>query len=302
MTQASRGLRATRWLILSALLGPGAAAGQSGLPPDQTPDIALRLNLPTYRLEVFERGILSRSYRTSIGMKEYPTPIGSFQVSHLVWNPRWVPPSSPWAKGDTAMRPGPANPMGRVKLYFWPETFIHGTPELQSIGTAGSHSCVRLSNTDAIDLAQLVLYYGRRAMLDSSWAVEDTLPRRIWLKRPIPLLISYDLAEVRGDRLRLYPDVYGFAPTWRQFIDLVYQVLAANGVPKDQVDPVRLNPWLDRARIRAVEVGIDSLRSVRDSVPTPVSRLLTPDAEVGSHGSGVDSHATRASVGSGCGT
>jgi murein L,D-transpeptidase YcbB/YkuD len=260
MTQASRGFRATRWLILSALLAPGPATAQSALPADEPPDITLRLNLPAYRLEVFERGILSRSYRTAIGMKEYRTPIGSFQVSHLVWNPRWVPPSSPWAQGDTTMPPGPANPMGRVKLYFWPETFIHGTPELRSIGTAGSHSCVRLSNADAIDLAQLVLYYGRRSMLDSSWAVEDTLPRRIWLSKPVPLLISYDLAEVRDDRLRLYPDVYGFAPTWRQFIELAYQALAANGVSKDQVDPQRLNPWLDRARIRAVEVTVDSIR------------------------------------------
>jgi len=79
------------WLIPLMLLGGPTFAVAQGK-PDQPPPIELRLNLPAYRLEVFERGILSRSYRVSIGMKDYPTPIGSFKVSHLVWNPRWVPP------------------------------------------------------------------------------------------------------------------------------------------------------------------------------------------------------------------
>jgi murein L,D-transpeptidase YcbB/YkuD len=255
--QTSLGFRGTRWLIVSALVGtPGFAVAQA-----QPEPIELRLNLPAYRLEVFERGIMSRSYRVSIGMKEYPTPIGSFRIWHLVWNPRWVPPTSPWAASDTTMPPGPANPMGRVKLHFAPERYIHGTPEPRSIGRATSHSCVRLANADAIDLAQLVLYYGRRSMLDSAWAADDTLPHEIGLRRSVPLTISYDLAEIRGDRLRLYPDVYGLAPTWRQFIDLVFQALADSGVPKDSVDVTRLNPWLDRARIRAVEVAVDSIRS-----------------------------------------
>jgi hypothetical protein len=278
--QTSLGFRGTRWLIVSALVGtPGSAVAQA-----QPEPIELRLNLPAYRLEVFERGIMSRSYRVSIGMKEYPTPVGSFKISHLVWNPRWVPPSSPWAASDTAMAPGPTNPMGRVKLHFAPERYIHGTPEPRSIGRATSHSCVRLLNRDAIDLAQLVLYYGRRAMLDSAWAADDTLPHQIWLRLSVPLVISYDLAEVDGDRLRLYPDVYGLAPTWRQFIDLAFQALAASGVPKETVEPARLNPWLDRARRRAVEVPIDSIRAAGEteehplhlSAPAPISiRVVT---------------------------
>jgi len=254
--QTSLGFRGTRWLVLSGLVGmTGSAVAQAKPEP-----IELRINLPAYRLEVFERGIMSRSYRAGIGMKEYPTPIGSFRIWHLVWNPRWVPPTSPWAASDTTMAPGPANPMGRVKIHFNPQTYIHGTPEPRSIGRATSHSCVRLLNSDAIDLAQLVLYYGRRSMLDSAWAADDTLPHEIGLRRPVPLTVSYDLAEVSGDRLRLYPDVYGLAPTWRQFIDLVFRALADSGVPKESVDVVRLNPWLDRARIRAVEVAVDRIR------------------------------------------
>ena len=137
MAQLLRGCGAAGWLIGSALFGwAGRGTAPSSPQGDQPPAITLRLNIPAYRLEVFERGILSRSYRTGVGMKDYPTPTGSFAIGHLVWNPRWVPPPAEWAKSDTAMPPGPANPMGRVKLFFAPLYFIHGTPDAGSIGRA----------------------------------------------------------------------------------------------------------------------------------------------------------------------
>ena len=43
---------------------------------------------------------------------------GDFSVRRVIWNPRWVPPNSKWARGKKPMGPGPDNPMGRVKIFF----------------------------------------------------------------------------------------------------------------------------------------------------------------------------------------
>jgi lipoprotein-anchoring transpeptidase ErfK/SrfK len=34
--------------------------------------------------------------------------------------------------------------------------YIHGTPEDQPLGVPGSHGCIRMSNTDVIELFELV--------------------------------------------------------------------------------------------------------------------------------------------------
>lgn len=101
--------------------------------------------------------------------------------------------------------------MGKVKMYFRPLYFLHGTPVVSSIGNAASHGCVRMHNEDAVALALLLHAHGAPAV---SAAVLDSLlvgwvpTRTIVLSRPIPLTVRYDLAEVRGDSLYLYPDIY----------------------------------------------------------------------------------------------
>jgi hypothetical protein len=95
----------------------GAGASVSGaLPVTRARDsgIELQINVPAYRLDVYERATRARGFRVAVGMPEYPTPTGSFEISRLTWNPWWVPPDREWARGETVTPPGPANPMGRV--------------------------------------------------------------------------------------------------------------------------------------------------------------------------------------------
>lgn len=88
--------------------------------------------------------------------------MGSFRIRKLVWNPRWVPPDSPWAKGKSAKPPGdPDNPMQGVKIFFREPTFyIHGTNDEASIGRAASHGCIRMAPDDAAQVAKLVMEHG----------------------------------------------------------------------------------------------------------------------------------------------
>ena len=121
--------------------------------------VRMRIDISDRKLYVEEDGEVIRSYIVAVGTDAHPTPRGSFSVSRMIWNPRWVPPDSDWAKGEKAREPGdPKNPMGRVKIFFRePDYYIHGTNAETSIGTAASHGCVRMLNDEVIDLAQLLI-------------------------------------------------------------------------------------------------------------------------------------------------
>src|SRR5205823_5149455 len=84
---------------------------------DTTDDLRIDINVPAFRLEVRERDSVTAVYRIAVGMRDFPTPIGDFQMDHLVWNPPWTPPNAKWARGQRAQAPGPNNWMGRVKLH-----------------------------------------------------------------------------------------------------------------------------------------------------------------------------------------
>jgi lipoprotein-anchoring transpeptidase ErfK/SrfK len=98
--------------------------------------ISLALNVPAFRLDVMEDGERTRSYAVAVGSIEYPTPRGQYAITRVEWNPWWIPPESDWARDEKPTPPGPANPMGRVKLHFRPTYYLHGTPSERSIGSA----------------------------------------------------------------------------------------------------------------------------------------------------------------------
>jgi len=190
----------------------------------------LVLQVPAYRLDLMRGARLVRSIRVAIGMRDHPTPLGLFAVSSVTWNPWWYPPRSPWAAHDTITPPCPANPVGRVKLGFGSLLYIHGTPAPRSIGRAASHGCVRVTQNDALALADDLV---RAVLPESSEAAArhaaGSFTHRMNLPAPVPLEIRYDLAEVLGDTLWLYPDVYRRSPTTRRRVQLARRALAATG-------------------------------------------------------------------------
>ena len=126
---------------------------------DTSAELRLVLNVPAFRLDVVEYGAVTRSIPVAVGMRQYKTPIGSYRVDYAVWNPWWIPPDSWWARNEHREPPGWANPTGRVKLHVTGLVFLHGTPLEQTLGSAASHACVRMTNADAIALARLVHDY-----------------------------------------------------------------------------------------------------------------------------------------------
>ena len=110
-------------------------------------------------LEVRVAGVTTKRYDIAVGTKAHPTPNGSFVIRHIVWNPAWHPPDAQWAKGKQATPPGhPKNPMKVVKIFFQElDYYIHGTGDEETLGSAASHGCIRLSQADAFALGRYLM-------------------------------------------------------------------------------------------------------------------------------------------------
>jgi lipoprotein-anchoring transpeptidase ErfK/SrfK len=139
-----------------------AAAAQNLVPAARADGFSITVDLSDRVLYVMRGEEVAREYRVAVGQARHPTPTGSFNVRRLVWNPRWVPPDAEWAREKRAREPGDLrNPMGRVKIFFQaPDYYIHGTRETDSLGQAESHGCIRMRNSDVIELARMVMENG----------------------------------------------------------------------------------------------------------------------------------------------
>lgn len=224
---------------------------------DSVAPLRLVLNVPACRLDVVERGSVRHSYPVAVGTEDHRTPLGSFPVDRVVWNPWWVPPPFEWARDMTVTPPGPDNPTGRVKLFFGYYHFLHGTPLEESLGAPASHGCVRMRNADAIALARVVHAHGSP---DLAPVVLDSLegdPRRtrtIRLAEPVPLSILYQRIEIRRGRLELHPDPYGLEPIRAEDVRAALRVA---GLPPEALDLAVIEAAIARADRESVSIPLD---------------------------------------------
>ncbi len=101
-------------------------------------------------LTLFDGSRVVQRFGVATGQSRYPTPLGTFSIVTMQYNPWWYPPDSEWAKGLKPVPPGPGNPLGTrwMGLSAW-GVGIHGTPDAASIGYSASHGCIRMRIPDA---------------------------------------------------------------------------------------------------------------------------------------------------------
>jgi lipoprotein-anchoring transpeptidase ErfK/SrfK len=102
------------------------------------------------------------AYPATIGSDETPSPSGEVSVKRIAKNPTYdYDPEKNFQQGhnNTKLKlpKGPNNPVGSVWIALSRPTYgIHGTPEPSKVSKTESHGCVRLTNWDAEELADLV--------------------------------------------------------------------------------------------------------------------------------------------------
>ena len=108
------------------------------------------------------KDVVLASYPATIGSDETASPAGEHTIKRIVRNPTYhYDPEKNFQqgknKGKLILPRGANNPVGTVWIALSKPTFgIHGTPEPAKVSKTSSHGCIRLTNWDAEELADMV--------------------------------------------------------------------------------------------------------------------------------------------------
>ena len=108
----------------------------------------------SFRLRLWKDLKLVKTYTIAVGRAGLETPAGVYTINDKQVNPSWHVPNSAWA-GDLAGKvipPGPQDPIKARWMGIYAGAGIHGTDEVDSLGSAASHGCIRMAIPDVIDL------------------------------------------------------------------------------------------------------------------------------------------------------
>lgn len=193
------------------------------------------VNSAAFSLVLVEGGRVAFTARVIVGRPDWPTPIASSRATGILFRPSWTVPQAiaeqellPIIRRDPAymaregfhvladsqlvQEPGPANPLGGMKLVFWTRfgVFIHDTPFRRLFGQrwrAFSHGCVRVERAAALT-AHLLPGWSADSIRD---AMAHGRERWVALPQPIPVHLVYWTARVADDGLVAFPgDPYGW--------------------------------------------------------------------------------------------
>jgi lipoprotein-anchoring transpeptidase ErfK/SrfK len=157
--------------------------------------VSLKADLSSRTLTVMGANGTIKTFNVAVGSANYPTPTGTYTIRKIVWNPSWIPPDSKWAKKETAKGPGEkGNPMKVAKIFFKePDYYIHGTGQINSLGSAESHGCLRMHPDEVAELAQFLMQNGGQAR-EEGWFSRVIHMRAkthtVMLSQPITLVVT----------------------------------------------------------------------------------------------------------------
>jgi lipoprotein-anchoring transpeptidase ErfK/SrfK len=182
------------------------------------PDIKVTVDVPAFRLTLWQNGKDVKTYKIGVGMKKYPLVIGERKVEQIIWNPDWIPPDSEWvgersgvSVGEVIKASDPRNPLGKMKMPLGGGYLIHEAHGVADQGNLVSHGCVRMLRSDLYDLAEKIVAARQLPISAKRIArakrTKNTLVAR--LDDPLVVDINYDTQVVEGGVLHLYADVYG---------------------------------------------------------------------------------------------
>jgi len=186
--------------------------------PNAVPtDSRIVVNIPAFRMDVFDGGRLVKSYKIGIGYPQFPLPTGLRKASTIIFNPTWTPPDEPWVAkmnvtaGEKIEAGSKLNPLGPIKIPIGGPSLIHGGKSPAKLGTFASHGCVGLTTPQVQDFAKLLAPLGGAHLNDADlakYARDKTETKQMKLSHPVPVELRYETIVVEDGKLHVYRDVY----------------------------------------------------------------------------------------------
>lgn len=228
--------------------GPAMLPGPNAVPTDTR----VVVNIPAFRMDLFQNGSLVKSYKVGIGYPQFPLPFGLRKAQTVIFNPSWTPPDSPWVakmKNVTAgekVEPGSKdNPLGPIKIPIGLPSLIHGGKSPARIGKFASHGCVGMTNAQIKDFAMQLMRAANNEVSDKEIAeyLEDkTKTKTVKLDQVIPVELRYETIVLEDGKLHIYKDVYGQDTNTEENLR---RVLEAQGVKLEDLSAEQRQQALD---------------------------------------------------------
>jgi lipoprotein-anchoring transpeptidase ErfK/SrfK len=247
---------------------------------EDDPNIEITVDVPAFRLTLWQDGREVKSYRIGVGQKEYPIIIGAREATEVIWNPAWIPPASDWVSGHKGVRPGEVirasdarNPLGKVKIPLGGGYLIHQAQGARDLGHLVSHGCVRMMLADLYDLAEKINAAYGYPLAPKQIALAKRTKRTVVAALPAPLAvdINYDTLVVEGGALHVYSDVYDRGTNT---VAGLRAELAANGADAGALDDDTIERLLARVKPHTqYVVNLESLaagRALEDGELRPI--------------------------------
>jgi lipoprotein-anchoring transpeptidase ErfK/SrfK len=99
-------------------------------------------------LRLYKNLRLERRYKIAVGKQGLESSAGRYKIEEKIVNPPWHAPDKEWAgelAGQTIAPDDPRNPLVARWMGYHDGEGIHGTKDIESLGTQASHGCIRMS-------------------------------------------------------------------------------------------------------------------------------------------------------------
>jgi len=255
--------------------------------PNAVPsDTRVVVNIPAFRMDLFQDGSLLKSYKVGIGYPEFPLPQGLRKAQQIIFNPTWTPPDSPWVAKMKNVTPGETveagdkdNPLGPIKIPIGLPSLIHGGKPIAKIGKFASHGCVGLTNAQIKDFAGLLAQASNTKDVSSkmdSYLENKEKTQTVKLNQTVPVELRYETIVLEDGKLHIYKDVYAQETNTEENLR---QVLEANGVRLEDLSEQKRTEALNALKdTKKKETVIDISSLAKKGYPAPVNLDTgTPD-------------------------
>lgn len=188
-------------------------------------DDYVMVNVPAYRLTLFQGDTAVAAHDVVVGAPKTPTPQIVAYAGSIVVNPWWTLPPTVLAEGKrysaakgyvysraggrtiVRQKPGPQNALGRMKIDMPNEyaIYLHDTPAKAAFAKqdrALSHGCIRVK-----DIQGLADELYESSGVETALAGDAT--QTLQLQKSVPVYIVYFTAGVRDGSVVTYADPYG---------------------------------------------------------------------------------------------
>ncbi len=247
--------------------------------PNAVPtDTRVVVNIPAFRMDLFQDGSLVKSYKVGIGYPEFPLPQGLRKAQQIIFNPTWTPPDSPWvakmknvSPGETVEAGDKDNPLGPIKIPIGLPSLIHGGKSPAKIGKFASHGCVGLTNVQIKDFATMLGQISNTPDVPTRMATyleNKEKTQTVKLNQTVPVELRYETIVIEDGKLHIYRDVYAQDTNTEENLR---RVLEANGMKLEDLSEQQRTQILNALNSKPKkEVVIDLGTVAQKGYPAPV--------------------------------